>query len=207
MKTSKSKGFTLIELMVVISIIALLSSIVLASVGAAREKAMLTKTVGEMKSLQNAVELYKNQFGKYPGESERLNYDDDPTCNYFCAFFSSGNMDTFFTSELVNRKFISKVPHAPNYPNNCNNADCSTKGYILGYSIIDYDTDILHKDNISSTDYFMCGSEKVKNYFIYFWANNKKLNLPVVGLMQGGSYITYNAALGGVVGTLYCISM
>ena len=69
---NKSKGFTLIELMVVIAIISLLSAIVLASVRSIREKAVLNKTVAEMRSLQQALELYKNQMGVYPGDVWKL---------------------------------------------------------------------------------------------------------------------------------------
>ncbi len=69
LKHRLSKGFTLIELMVVISIISLLSSIVLASVKEVREKAQITKIRSEMNQLINALELYKADKGEYPYEN------------------------------------------------------------------------------------------------------------------------------------------
>lgn len=185
-KLNKQKGFTLIELMVVIAIIALLSSVVLASLKGAREKAVLSKTVAEMKSLQNALELYKNQFGIYPGiyESPGLSFNDDDMNNspaYATLYVSKDN--EAFEYELVTRKFISKLPKSPNYPNNCG-TDCITNGYTLGYSV--NTPDGYFKDTFSYDFGFMCGDEKIKNYLIYFYANNKKINLP-----QLYTYLTF----------------
>jgi len=60
------KGFTLIELLVVISIIGLLSSIVLASLNVARIKARDAVRLSDMKSIQLALELYYDSYGRYP---------------------------------------------------------------------------------------------------------------------------------------------
>ena len=133
MKRNKSKGFTLIELMVVISIISLLSSVVLASIKAAREKALLAKAVGEMKSLVNAVELYRSANGTYPGLAGGY-YDDDNVSDGYGT--DNGNLNTFIQTNLVTPKFLGKVVNAPYYPNNCK-SDCNTNGYVLGYYLPD----------------------------------------------------------------------
>ena len=75
--TSNKKGFTLIELMVVISIIALLSSIVLSALASARDKARATKVMQEVKQFQIAMEAYRaantsyyiNSLGYVPANS------------------------------------------------------------------------------------------------------------------------------------------
>ncbi len=66
-KTNLASGFTLIELLVVVSIIGMLASVVLVSLQGARNKARDIKLIAEVKQLQNALELYRLDNGKYPG--------------------------------------------------------------------------------------------------------------------------------------------
>lgn len=63
---SYKSGFTLIELLVVIAIIGLLSSVVLASLTVARQKARDAKRVAEMDSISKALELYYTEANSYP---------------------------------------------------------------------------------------------------------------------------------------------
>ena len=63
----KIKAFTLVELLVVIAIISLLSSIVLASLETAREKAARAKTLEELVSIRNAIAFLESDTGKWPG--------------------------------------------------------------------------------------------------------------------------------------------
>ena len=72
-----SPGFTLIELLVVIAIIALLASIILASLNTARSKSRDARRVADLKEIQLALELYYNDNGKYPTSLSLL-----PTGNY-----------------------------------------------------------------------------------------------------------------------------
>ena len=57
------KGFTLIELLVVIAIIGLLSSIVLASLSSAREKARDTTRKSDLRSIATALHLWESDNG------------------------------------------------------------------------------------------------------------------------------------------------
>jgi len=62
----RRRGFTLIELLVVIAIIGLLSSVVLASLNAARSKARDAYRRSSLQQLSVALELYYDTNGRYP---------------------------------------------------------------------------------------------------------------------------------------------
>lgn len=67
-----NKGFTLVELMVVIGIIGILSGIVYASFGGARQAARDEVRKTDLKQLQLSVEMYRAQFSQYPDNLEDL---------------------------------------------------------------------------------------------------------------------------------------
>jgi prepilin-type N-terminal cleavage/methylation domain-containing protein len=59
------KGFTLIELLVVVAIISLLSSIVMASLNSARDKARFAQAIETMSSIEKAATLDYNDYSNY----------------------------------------------------------------------------------------------------------------------------------------------
>ena len=65
--TKKRKGFTLLELLVSISIIGVLVSLGVASYSTAQKKARDSKRQGDLRTIQNAMEQYYSVCGyKYP---------------------------------------------------------------------------------------------------------------------------------------------
>src|SRR5260221_374832 len=74
------RAFTLIELLVVIAIIALLASIILASLNTARAKSRDARRISDVKQVQLALELYYNDHAGYPTALSAL-----PTGGYISA--------------------------------------------------------------------------------------------------------------------------
>ncbi|OHB54008.1 MAG: hypothetical protein A2Y07_02170 [Planctomycetes bacterium GWF2_50_10] len=60
-----SKGFTLVELLVVISILALLLSILMPALGMARERAQSTICIANLRQIGFAVQLYANDYSQF----------------------------------------------------------------------------------------------------------------------------------------------
>jgi general secretion pathway protein G len=66
------QGFTLIEMLVVLGIIALLASLVAPQVIKYLSKAKSDTATAQIKNLQSAIELYFLDTGRYPASSEGL---------------------------------------------------------------------------------------------------------------------------------------
>jgi prepilin-type N-terminal cleavage/methylation domain-containing protein len=62
-------GFTLIELLVVIAIIGLLASIILAALSGAQAKGRDARRIGDIREIQNALELYIDTCKSFPNTS------------------------------------------------------------------------------------------------------------------------------------------
>lgn len=72
------KGFTLIELLVVVAIIGLLSSVVLASLNSARDKAKYSRTKMDIDQLKKAMLIYKIDKGELPPPGDNCSACNNP---------------------------------------------------------------------------------------------------------------------------------
>lgn len=65
-KATRTLGFTLVELLVVITIIGILSAVLFVNFSKSTEFSRDAQRKADLKELQSAVELYKNENGRYP---------------------------------------------------------------------------------------------------------------------------------------------
>ena len=68
----KQSGFTLIEIMVVIVILAILASFVIQNTAGMTDEARITKAKSDISTLQNALEMYKLNNYDYPTTDQGL---------------------------------------------------------------------------------------------------------------------------------------
>ncbi len=66
----KEKGFTLVELMVVIIILAVLTAIAIPSYMALRNRARIAAAQSELKNIATALEVYNSDIEEYPAEAD-----------------------------------------------------------------------------------------------------------------------------------------
>lgn len=64
--TTNSKGFTLIELMIVVAIIGILAAIAIPQFSSYRVRAYNSAAISDLKSFQTALEVYYNDNDEYP---------------------------------------------------------------------------------------------------------------------------------------------
>lgn len=123
-----SRGFTLIELLVVISIIGFLSSVVLASMKTAREKALDSKIVQDLRQFAIGEQLYYDEHKTYSlGDGDNNIFAVGETKNTFLTkdlnifstkiaeAYTNTNCDNFvnIANILVAHKYLSAVPRHP----------------------------------------------------------------------------------------------
>ncbi len=187
----KRRGFTLIELLVVVAIIGILSSVVLASLNTAREKAKLTKTIAGIKQLGVALELYRNDTGSYPAPTSYNATGDNGGYNY----------DGVFDPLLIG-KYLSELPHAPSWPNNhCGNASACD---LITYTIANPASDFAN----FGLNYY-CGRKLVDNYILSFYSGGRAMDdFPKFEVSEDQGQTFYGTFFGTYIiqDRNYCIS-
>lgn len=114
---AKQKGFTIVELLIVIVVIAILAAITIVAINGIQSKARDTAKYADAKAIIKALELYKVKNGAYP-----LMSGTNVTGTAICGSHNNGYSysdatDNTWLRDLVADGIVSKVPAAPG--NNC----------------------------------------------------------------------------------------
>lgn len=83
-------GFTLIELMTVITIMVVLAAVTVAGVGFVTDFQAKKKAQIDIELLSKAIEEYKLDMGQYPGDDENTTVDGDVSEQLYKALFLDG---------------------------------------------------------------------------------------------------------------------
>ena len=103
LKPKLTAGFTLIEVIIVIIIISILSTIVFVSLNSYKQKAETARILSDMGALSKSFELYHIDKGIYP-------YDDNSLGNYA----NETDAVSFLKGKLVDSKYIPVIPQFSN---------------------------------------------------------------------------------------------
>jgi prepilin-type N-terminal cleavage/methylation domain-containing protein len=138
------QGFSLVELLVVISIIAVLTAIVLPNFMGAREKAKDSQRIQDLNSIKNSLRMYYNDYQAYPTPGIGAGVPGDPIgagfSGYFPAISGLGFTYGYATTNgtdgfiLCQKLETSGGPEAINSQGKCN---VSAVGTSLGIGFCD----------------------------------------------------------------------
>lgn len=129
-KVQGRRGFTLIEILIVVSIIGLLASIVLVGLGAFRTSGRDARRIADLRETQNALELYYTKFQKYPA-------------------LGGGDSWTSLTNSLVNAGIgVSSISNDPLHPDRTYRYGVASDGqnYVLAATLEDSGNPALKND-------------------------------------------------------------
>ena len=90
------KGFTLIEMLIVVAIIAILSGLILTGLNRARMQSRDARRMADIKNIQAQLEVYYNSHNKYPGSLS------DPEANIKPLQDSQGNSYVYCVDDSTN---------------------------------------------------------------------------------------------------------
>ena len=143
------KGFTIIELLVVIVIIALLTGIVITSLNPEKSKARDAKRISDVGQIQLALELYFDRCKEYPRTSPLV--APVPSCTT-----SSGTVNF--------DQYLSQIPTAPSGPSYSYFVNGDYNDYLL-VTTLESNNSVLQDDsNISTFDGQTTGCGSGTNY-------------------------------------------
>lgn len=156
-KIIDSRGFTLIELVVVMAIIATLSILVVGAITVARRTALETQHRSDARTIQTALEAYHTQYKIYPDIASDLDWDNTFT-----------NVATFLNSKGIKVQLASPAEGC---------------GYGEGAGWVDTYADIQPGYCVEyNEDWSACLSNKDINYVM--WAMNADCS-PLKPVMYG----------------------
>lgn len=113
------QGFTIVELLIVIVVIAVLSSVSVAAFSGVQQKTRDARRVSDMQAIVKALEMYKTQVGNYPAPS---------TTNTITGWEVSSKNPSQFLSALKTTSIVQSVPVDP-----INNEQTITRGFLYKY--------------------------------------------------------------------------
>ena len=128
-RKSSSRAFTLVELLIVLAIIGLLSSVVLSSTSVSRTKARDMRRIGDLKEIQLALAIYYDVNKLYPASLASLVTD-----KYLSVIPSDPDSTKIYEYQLNSGKYCLGANLEGTAPTDIADANCAIPSSGVGVS-------------------------------------------------------------------------
>jgi len=109
-RQKKEEGFTLVEVMVTLVIIGLLTTFVVINVLPAQDKALVQKTKGDIRILEQALEMYRLDMFDYPEEEVGLKALKEMPSGVDEARYRKGGYIKLLPNDPWGRPYVYRYP-------------------------------------------------------------------------------------------------
>ena len=138
-----SRGFTIVELLIVIVVIAILAAITVVAYNGIRDRSDISRATGELNSLKKAIELYYAENGSYPNTSLAWRNSNDNPTDYIpgvvptyiqklpvSAHGTTGNTGAYLYRSSNNGVDYKIIAHTGRYTQLCGQVKAQSPQYI-----------------------------------------------------------------------------
>lgn len=148
---SAVRGFTLVEILIVVAIIGILASVALVGLGPVQRSGRDARRISDLRQTQGAIEIYYNKCGYYPGSVQM-----DSTCNAFQTI----NTWAALTDTLTGSKIgVTKIPNDPTAGRSYSYGVASDgSSYVIGARLENLNNNALNDDIDGTVQGVDCGS-------------------------------------------------
>lgn len=143
---NKNKGFTLIEMLVVIAVIGLLAALILVGLSSFRTRGRDTRRIADLKEVQNGLEVYYMKYGNYPNvntwtdlETALVNagigitsIPKDPTATYTYLYGVDASQQHYVIGATIEDEQGNQSLLANDLDGTIYNVDCNDPVYCVG---------------------------------------------------------------------------
>jgi prepilin-type N-terminal cleavage/methylation domain-containing protein len=143
-RNMNKKGFTLVELLIVIAIVGILASVTLVGIGPIQKKGRDARRISDLKEIQAGLELYFSRYGCYPG-------DTPGTCPAARGQVAWSQVQASLQNSNLS---LHNIPNDPvNGKSYIYAVEAGGAGYVIGANLDDPSTIVL-QNSVTSTDVY-----------------------------------------------------